>query len=392
MKNTISRCLINKQVNKIGYRPTWAEVDLLALDFNFQQVKRIAGKKTKIMAVIKCDAYGHGLLPIVKRLAKLGVDYLGVASIDEAIILRKNKIVLPILILGNILNKDIQPLIKYNLTQTISDNQLALQLNQKAKRAGKVLGVHIKVDTGMGRLGILYKDAIRFVQEINCLSNLRTDGLFTHFPCADSDPEFTHYQIDIFNQLISNLKKIGIQIPLLHAANSMGIIGYPESRFNLIRPGLMLYGIYPKRGLDIKLKPVLSLKSRVIYLKRMPSGQGISYGRSYITRKETTLAILPIGYGDGYPHNLSNRADVLIKGRRFKISGTVCMDQIMVDMGDSKVKVGDEAVLIGYQKNSCISAEELACLSETIPYAIVCGIGSRVPRLYINPVRKSHHV
>ncbi len=369
---------------KIGYRPTWAEIGLSNLEFNFRRVKKIVGPKTRIMAVVKSDAYGHGLLPIAKRLAKLGADYLGVASIDEAAILRKNKITLPILILGNILSRDAGAVVEYNLTQTISDYGLASKLNQKAKNTGKIIGVHIKVDTGMGRLGILYKDAIKFVEEVSRLRHLRAEGLFTHFPCADCDPEFTHYQIDIFNQLIGDLKRMGIRIPLFHAANSAGIIGYPESRFNLVRPGLMLYGIKPSQGLDIKLKPALSLKSRIIYLKRMPSGQGISYGRSYITRKETTVAVLPIGYGDGYPRNLSNRADVLIKGKRFRISGAVCMDQIMVDVGDLGVKIGDEAVLIGCQGNSRISAEELAYICGTIPYEIVCGIGNRVARLYLN--------
>jgi alanine racemase len=369
--------------SSIGYRPTWAEVDLSVLDFNFLQVGKLTGPRVKLMSVIKCDAYGHGLLPVARRLAKLGADYLGVASIDEAVILREHKIRLPILILGNILNKDVEPVLKYNLTQTVSDYQLALRLSQKAKQAGKIIAVHIKVDTGMGRLGVLYKDAMKFTKQVRRLANLRIEGLFTHFPCADSDPEFTNYQIDIFNQLAGDLKRTGMEIPLLHTANSMGIIAYPQSHFNLVRPGLMLYGIYPRQGLDIKLKPLLSLKSRVIYLKRIPSGQGISYGRSYITSKETTVAVLPIGYGDGYPRNLSNRADVLIKGRRFRISGTVCMDQIMVDVGEARVKAGDEAVLIGCQGKMRISAEELARLAGTIPYEIVCGIGSRVARLYI---------
>lgn len=385
----------------IGYRSTWVEVDLSALEFNYHQVKRIVGKKTKIMAVVKCDAYGHGLLPIARRLAKLNVEYLGVASIDEAIALRNNRITSPIVILGNIFEQDIELVLQYNLTQTISDYQLAQRLNQKAKRTGKVIKVHINVDTGMGRLGILYKEAKAFLKQISVLSNLKIEGLFTHFPNADCDPEFTHYQIESFNQLISDIKRMGIQIPLLHTANSMAILGYPQSHFNLVRPGLMLYGIYPKPGLDInlvrkgsskesglskgvKLKPVLSLKSRIVYSKRMPPGMGISYGHTYITKKRTTVAVLPIGYGDGYPRNLSNRADVLLKGRRFRISGTISMDQIMVDVGDSRVTLGDEVVLIGRQKNSQISAEELARLAGTIPYEIVCGIGSRIPRVYIN--------
>ena len=373
----------------IGYRPTWAEVNLSALQFNFNQVKRLVGRKTKVMAVVKCDAYGHGLLPVAERLEKLGADYLGVASIDEAIILRKNKIRLPILVLGNIVGQDDgKAIIDYNLTQTLSDYKLGFKLNQIAKKRGRDVRVHIKVDTGMGRLGILYKEAIKFIKQIDQLTNIRIEGVFTHFPCADTDPGFTRQQIDIFSGLIKELKKTAIKIPLFHAANSMGVIAYPESHFNLIRPGLMLYGLYPKQGLDIELKQVLSLKSRVIYSKRLPPGQGISYGRSYITKKETTVIVLPIGYGDGYSRNLSNRADVLIKGRRFRISGTVCMDQIMIDVGDSKIKIDEEAVLIGSQGNAQIRTEELARIAGTIPYEIICGIGSRVPRVYISPVRK----
>ncbi len=366
------------------YRPAWAEINLSNLEFNFRQIKKIVSKKTKIMAVVKCDAYGHGLLPIAKRLTRLNVDYLGVASIDEAVVLRNNRLKLPILVLGSILNKDVEPVFKYDLIQTVSDYDLALRLNQRAKRAGRVIRVHIKVDTGMGRLGVLFTKAAAFIREVSGLSNLKIEGLFTHFPCADSDPEFTNYQIKIFNQLNLDLMRIGVKIPLCHSANSMGVMGYSQSHFNLVRPGLMLYGIHPKSGLDIKLKPVLSLKSRIVYLKRMPAGQGISYGRCYITKKETTVATLSVGYGDGYPRNLSNRGDVLMNGKRFRISGAVCMDQIMLDVGEERLKTGDEAVLIGSQKNLRISVEELAELAVTIPYEIVCGIGSRIPRIYSN--------
>ncbi|MFC1658198.1 alanine racemase [Candidatus Omnitrophota bacterium] len=373
-----------KKNNSIGFRTTWAEVDLSCLDFNFKQVRRVTQGKSGIMAVIKCDAYGHGMLPIAERLIRLGVDYFGVASLDEAVILRKNKVKTPILVLGNVSAPDAGAVVDFALTQTVSGYELAGKLNQAAGKKGKSARVHIKVDTGMGRLGILYKHAFAFIKQAVRMKHLRVEGMFTHFPCADSDPGFTNHQISIFNKLVNDLKKAGIQIPLLHTANSMGIIGYPRSHFNLVRPGLMLYGIHPKPGLNIRLKPVLALKSRIIYLKRIPRGQGISYGRTYFTKRESSIAVFPIGYGDGYPRNLSNRAEVLIRGRRFRISGTVCMDQIMVDLGDLSVKTGNEAVLIGRQGKESISAEELSRLSRTIPYEIVCGIGSRVARLYIN--------
>lgn len=367
----------------IGSRPTWAEVDLGAIDFNFRQVRKIIGKGKRIMAVVKCDAYGHGLLAIAKRMSSLGADYLGVASIDEAVILREKKIRLPILVLGNILSKDAGLVIKYRLAQAISDYRLALELNQQAKGAKRRAIVHIKVDTGMGRLGVAYQQAFGLIKRLSRLKNLRIEGLFTHFPSADSDAGFTRYQIEIFSQLVRKLKEKRINIPLLHTANSMGIVGYRHSHFNLVRPGLMLYGIPPRAGINLQLKPALSLKTRVIFLKRMPPGQGISYGRNYITKKETTIAVMPIGYGDGYPRCLSDRADVLIKGRRFRICGTICMDYLMVDVGDFPLRVGQEAVLIGREKQNSVSAAELAKLSGTIAYEILCGIGSRVPRIYI---------
>ncbi len=366
------------------YRPTWAEVDLSAIGFNFQQVRKLINKKTKVMAVIKCDAYGHGLLPVAKRLVSLGVDYFGVSSIDEAVALRTSRVSLPILVLGNILNKEINAVFKYKLTQTISERNLAYELNQKAKKKGEIVKVHIKVDTGMGRLGVLHKHALDLIKEVNSFSNLEVEGLFTHLSCADCDCEFTNRQIELFTQLIDSLKAQGINIPLCHAANSMGIIGYSQSHFNLVRPGLMLYGVRPKAELDIKLKPAMSLLSKVIYCKRMPPGEGVSYGRSYITSKETNVIVLPIGYGDGYPRHLSNAQDILIGGKRYKISGLVCMDQIMVDVGEASVRTADEVVLIGSQKNAHISAEELARHSNTIAYEIICGIGARVPRVYIN--------
>lgn len=374
--------MINKK--NIGYRPTWAEVNLKNLCHNFKEVKRLVSSDTKIMACVKADAYGHGIIPVSKKLESLGVDCLGVASIDEGIALRKAGLKSRILVLGLILKEDIQPLFKYRITPAVCADELVKALNNAACSKKSPIAVHIKVDTGMGRIGVLYNQALHFIRRVQRLKFIRIQGIFTHFPLADADDDFTRNQIRKMNLTLSKLKKEGINIPIVHTANSMGAIGYQDSHFNMVRPGLVLYGLYPKDNLDIKLKPVLSLKTKVIYVKRVPKGYGISYGHTYITRRESTIVTLPIGYGDGYPRNLSNKAPVLIQGRRFKISGRVCMDQIMVDVGDYKVRVGDEAALIGSQGKYRVTAEELAKLSGTISYEIACGLGSRIPRVYVD--------
>jgi len=367
----------------IGYRPTWAEVNLNNLKYNFYQIKRLLDPKTKMMVVVKADAYGHGLIPVAKKLVSCTADYLGVASIDEGIKLRENNIKLPILVLGLILEKDINPFFRYGLTPTVCDKKLASILDNMACRLRKPINVHVKVDTGMGRIGVLHEDAQKLIKYIHKFKYVNIEGLFTHFAFADMNRNFTQYQINLFSRLINKLKESGINIPLIHAANSMAVIGYENSHFNMVRPGLVIYGLYPKESLRIDLKPVLSLKTKVIYVKKLSRGQGISYGHDYITKRNTRIVTLPIGYGDGYPRNLSNLAPVLIKGKCFRISGRICMDQVMVDIGDTSAKVGDEVVLIGKQGKNKITVEELANLSNTIPYEIVCGLGSRIPRVYV---------
>lgn len=376
--------MMNKD-KSIGYRPTWAEINLNNLTHNFRMVKKNLAPFVKVMACVKADAYGHGLIPVAKALVRIGVDYLSVASIDEGIKLRKAGIKIPILVLGMVLKEDIRPLFDYNLTQNVCSLDFALTLNRLGKRLNKKINVHLKIDTGMGRLGVLHKDAVKFVEEVNALENLNIEGIFTHLACADNNKSFTSYQIGLFEDIITELKKKGIRIPFIHAANSLGITSYKSGHFNMVRPGIILYGLYPKRDMDIKLKPVLSLKTKVVYIKEVPSGWGISYGHIYVTNRKTKIVTLPIGYGDGYPRHLSNKGPVLIRGKRFKISGRVCMDQIMIDVGSFNVSIGDEVVLMGHQKRNKIGCEEIARLINTIPYEIVCGLGSRIPRIYQGP-------
>ena len=368
--------------NKIGYRPTWAQINLKNLEYNFNRVKSLLEPQVKILVTVKADAYGHGLIAVSKRLSAVGVDYLGVASIDEGILLRKAGIKIPILLLGLILKQDIPALFTYRLTPTVCDKDLASAINKRASKLKNKIAIHIKVDTGMGRIGVLPNEALSLVKDIHKLKHIIIEGIFTHFAFADLNRKFTNYQIDLFNKLISNLKKDGIVIPLVHAANSIGLIDYKPSHFTMVRPGLVIYGLHPKNQLSIKLKPVLSLKTRIVFIKRVSAGTAISYGCTYVTKRPGNVVTLPVGYGDGYPRNLSNLALLLIGGRRFRITGRVCMDQIMVDVGNFKPKIGEEVVLIGSQGKQKVTAEELAELSGTISYEIVCGLGSRIPRIY----------
>lgn len=365
------------------YRPTWAEVNLKNIAYNINSIRKFISPKTRILATVKADAYGHGIIPVCRKLVSLGIDFFGVATIDEALVLRKAGIKSDILILGGVFPNDADIIIKYNLAQTVFTKELALALNRAAGRHKKKARVHIKIDTGMGRLGIWHTEALAFIRQITKLKFLKLEGVFTHMPCADTDDNFTKEQISAFGDLLREFKECGIYIPLAHMANSVGALNFKESRFNLIRPGIIIYGLRPKERLPIKLRPVLSLKTKIIYLKKIPKGRSVSYGRTFIAPKPTVIATLPIGYGDGYPRLLSNKAEVLIRGVRAKIVGRVCMDQIMVDVSHiPNVRIGDTAILIGAGKNNIIRAEELAKLSHTISYEIACGIGSRVPRVY----------
>lgn len=366
------------------YRPTISEIDLGAITHNLKEIRKMVPSSTKAMAVVKANAYGHGIIEVSMSLSRAGVDYLGVASVDEALSIRKAGVKTPILILGSILPSEVEAVRHKNITLTLCTTGLLKALARSAKGKEKIK-VHVKIDTGMGRIGVWHTDAFDFVREIIKYKNVEIEGIYTHFSSAGRDLLFTQYQISSFNNLLHRLKELSVVIPYRHAANSIGIIGFSKSHLNFIRPGLIIYGMYPKKSFRsrIRLKPALSLRTKVVYLKETPPGRSISYGRTYITQKHTKIATLPIGYGDGYSRILSDRAEVLIRGIRAPVVGKVTMDQTMVDVGHIKnIKVGDDVVLIGRQKNDIITAEELARLCSTIPYEIVCSIGGRVPRIY----------
>ena len=336
------------------------------------------------MAVVKANAYGHGIVEVSKVLQKVKVTYLGVATLDEALGLRRAKIKLPILILGPVLPEEAKAAVNNDVTLTLCNMALlkALKDISTSKLKPKV---HIKVDTGMGRIGVWHEDATEFIIDVAKTKNIDLEGVYTHFSIAGRDKFFTQYQIESFERILKNLENFGISVKYKHAANSIACVDWKKSHLNMVRPGIIVYGIYPKRNFPrlIKLNPAFSLKTKIAFIKKTPPGRSISYGRTYITQSHTKIATLPIGYADGYGRILSNKAEVLIKGQRAPVVGKVTMDQTMIDVGHiKKIKEGDEVVLIGKQRDEEIRIEKLARLAGTIPYEIVTGITYRVPRTY----------
>jgi alanine racemase len=370
--------------SKPHYRPTWAEIDLKAIEHNYKQVRRVVGKNTNIMIVVKANAYGHGIVEISTVLERLGVNYLGVATTDEAIRLREHGIKTAILVLGSVLPDEVRVLVENNITLTLCSEDL-LNAIKKEAAFGRKAKVHIKIDTGMGRIGVWHEEALNFIKNIAQEKDIIVEGIYTHFSSVGRDDFFTNYQIEAFEKLLAKLEGFDINIPFRHAANSTATVDFKRSHLNLVRPGLIIYGMYPKHTFPklIKLRPALSFKTKIVYIKETPPGRSISYGRTYVTQKHTKIATLPIGYADGYARNLSNKAEVLVRGKRAHIVGKVTMDQMMIDIGHIKsARIGDEVVLIGKQGREEIRPEKLARLAETIAYEFVCGISNRVPRVY----------
>ena len=372
-------------VSRERYRPTWSEIDLNAIGHNYKQVRRTVGKNINIMAVVKANAYGHGTVEVSTVLEKMGVNYLGVATTDEAVRLREYGIKTPILVLGSVLPDEVKILIEKNITLTLCSAELLTAIKKETFACDAKAKVHIKIDTGMGRIGIWHEEALNFIKNLAQEKSIVVEGIYTHFSSAGRDDFFTNYQIEAFEKLIEQLESFDIKIPLRHAANSIATVDFKRSYLNLVRPGLIIYGMYPKYTFPklIKLKPALSLKTKIVYIKDTPPGRSISYGRTHVTGKSTKIATIPIGYADGYALGLSNKAEVLVHGKRVRVIGRITMDQTMIDVGHIKnVKVGDEVVLIGKQGREEIRMEKIARLAGTIAYEFACGISNRVPRVY----------
>ncbi|MFQ5787195.1 MAG: alanine racemase [Thermodesulfobacteriota bacterium] len=362
-------------------RPTWAEIDLNSLKFNFSQTKKLIGAYVGIMPIVKADGYGHGAVPVSKTLNEsCGTDVLGVATVEEALELRESGIKSPILLLAGIYPNEYESVLKNDLTPTIFSIANAYSLNDCAKKLGKKLKYHLKIDTGMSRLGLTINEISDFLNHALDFKNLEMEGLFTHFASADMEVgEFTFKQISVFKEIQSFLAKAGIKPKFLHLANSAAIQRFPESHMNIVRPGIMLYG----SGIIQKseLKPVMKLKTKIIQLKKISAGVPVSYGGTFITKRSTVIATLPIGYADGYMRTLSNRSKVSINGHYAPVVGKVCMDLTMVDVTDvSGVKVGDEVTLFGDEK---VSVDDVARWADTISYEILSITGKRVSRIYL---------
>ncbi len=360
---------------------TYAEISLEAIKHNIKEIKKLLKPGTRFMAVVKANAYGHGSVAVSRAAIDAGADFLSVANLPEALELRDAGVLIPILILTESPTSVMDEIIQHRLTQTVYSYSEAKALSDEAVKRNKKATIHIKIDTGMGRVGVAPSEAIALYNKISSLPNLIIEGVFTHFAKAEDHADsYTAQQFEKFSAVASKLQ----DIPIKHAANSAATLFHPDTHLDMVRVGLMMYGIYPSGGehRPITLRPALSFKTRVVYLKRVPAGTPLSYGGIYVAKKDSTIVTLPVGYADGYSRRLSNHAQVLIKGKRFPVVGRVSMDMTLVDIGDAKIDVGEEAVLIGSQGLETISADELARLDDTISYEIVCGIGKRVPRTY----------
>lgn len=372
-------------------RPVWVEINLDHLAFNLAQIRKVIGPTVKLMAVVKGDGYGTGICGIVDTMLASGIDMLGVGILDEALLLRKLGVKIPVLVFGYTPFQYAEILVKNKIRQTVYCYEQAVALSMAAEKLSCKAVIHLEIDTGMGRLGFRPQEsALQEIKKISALPGLDVEGIYTHCPYTNerdgAGKQFTQRQYQLFCNFINQLAAAGIDIPLKHACNSLGIVHYPSMHLDMVRAGIILYGSYPRFQETLPVKPVLTLKTRIGSIKKLPAGENVSYGHTFTTKRPTWVATLPVGYGDGYSRMLTNKGYVLIHGQRVPLIGTICMDQCMADITDlaRPCQIGEEVVLIGQQGKEEITVEELsqkAC--DFINYEYLVQIGHRVPRLYL---------
>ncbi len=377
----------------------WAEIDLAAIAANVRELRRITRPEARLLVAVKANAYGHGLVAVARRAIESGAEALGVARLPEATMLREAGLSAPILVLGYTSPDSVATLVRYDITQTVYAIETARAYAEQIGKTGGRLKVHLKIDSGMGRLGLL-PDARRYAPpgmdvtgtavkdslEIARLRGVELEGIFTHFASADSaDKTYAEQQFTVYLDFLDRLERAGLEIPVRHAANSGAIIDMPHTHLDMVRAGISLYGLYPSDEVDqgkIALAPAMSLKARIIHLKTVPVGFAVSYGMTHTTEKPTTIATIPVGYADGYNRRLSNRGSMLVNGVRAPIVGRVCMDLTMLDVGHvPDVHLEDEVVIIGRQGTESVTTDEIAGLLGTINYEVTSAITARVPRV-----------
>ena len=367
---------------------SWVEIDLDSFRNNWAEIGRLVGPGVKVLQVVKADAYGHGAIEISRAAVKNGVYGLGVANADEGVQLRVGGIDAPVIILSPSTTPEIDEIIKYHLIPSVSDIHFAQALSEKLVDDGAHLPVHIEVDTGMGRGGAITEDAIAMVKEVRALPNMELEGIFSHLSVSEVGHDaYNGLQWERFDEILRGLEREGITVPIRHISNSGGVIDFPSFCLDMVRPGIMTYGVCPGHGMETKahLTPVMTFKTTVVILKDFPAGYSIGYGRTYVTRRPTRIATIPVGYGDGYGVVMSNRGEALIRGRRVPIVGRISMDMCTVDVTDiPHCEIGDEVVLMGRQGEEYISAGEIAEKAGTISYEILCALGKRAPRVFID--------
>ncbi len=369
-------------------RPTRSVVDHDALRWNLRQIRSRIGARVKILSMVKANGYGHGAVAVAKTLAAAGSDAFGVATLEEGVELRRAGVRQPIIVLAGMYLDQIEQFLAHQLTPVIHELARLKELDTALLSRGATFDCHLKIDTGMGRLGLLAADVESWLPELKTLRAIKLAGIFSHFSHADSvEGAYTRQQLKSFTGVIERLRAEDIMVPLVHLANSAATITLSSSYFDMVRPGIMLYGVYPSPAMaeQIDLKTVLSWRTEILQLKRVPRGTSISYGQTFITERESVIATLPIGYADGYRRSISNRGVALVRGQRAPVAGRVCMDLTMLDVTDIKnVQQGDEVVLLGRQGDAVISADEMAIWADTISYEILTSIGARVPRIHQN--------